>query len=201
MSLLTRSEVKAFLRMTASTYDTLIDTYIPLIEEDICTYLNDWFDDKVIFIETGSGLAFSRGNTATATTQADYITDDNQDFSTAGFDDGMDVVIFGGSNYGLYTISSVTTAVMKVDTTGVFVDQDQDDSYNMVGTIRIARQNWPAWLKPIAAKMIWYQVNKNKPDGVQSERIDDYSVTFVNDRQYPMELLHGLSKMRVVKAH
>ncbi len=104
MSLLTRSEVKAFLRMTASTYDTLIDTYIPLIEEDICTYLNDWFDDKVIFIETGSGLAFSRGNTATATTQADYITDDNQDFSTAGFDDGMELYIFGGSKYGLYTI-------------------------------------------------------------------------------------------------
>ena len=201
MPLMTTAEVKLYIRETSTTYDTLINYYIPLIEEDVCEYLNNWFADNVIFLETYGGLAFSRGNTATATTQADYITDDNDQFSTAGFSDGMDVVISGGSNHGIYTIASVTTAVMKMTCTGVFVDQDQDASFNPVGGVRISRVNWPGALKPIAAKMIWYQIAKNKPDGVLSESIDDYSVTYVNGREYPMQLLNQLNyRWRHVRA-
>lgn len=201
MALMTTDEVKRFLRMTETTYDVLIDVYLPLVEEDICEYLNNWFEDRVIYIKTGSGLAFTRGNTSTGTTQADYITDDNQDFSTAGFAAGQDVIISGGSNYGIYTIASLTSAVMTMTSTGVFVSQDQDQSHHTVGTIRIARVNWPNWIKPIAAKMIWYQIEHNKPDSVASERIDDYAVTYVNGRPYPDMLLSGLNKLRYARTH
>ena len=192
MPLMTTAEVKTFIRETSLTYDTLIGYYIPLIEEDICQYLNNWFEDQIIYIDKAGGLAFSRGNTSTGTTQADYVTDDNDDISTAGFIAGMDVAISGGSNYGIYEIASVTTAVMTMTCTGEFIDQDQDDSYNPVGSIRIARIVWPESLKPIAAKMIWYQINKSKPDGALSESIDDYSITYVNGREYPMQLLTQL---------
>ena len=142
MALMTTAEVKAFLRETSSTYDTLIGIYIPIIEADICEYLNNYFEDNVIFIENNSGLAFTRGSTATSSTQADYITDDNQNFSTAGFAVGMDVIIAGGSNHGIHTIAALTSAVMTMTSTGIFITQDQDASYNQVGRIRISRIKW-----------------------------------------------------------
>jgi len=199
MSLMTVAEVKTFLRLTDTTYDTLITYYIPIIEEDICEYLNNWFEDNVIYIDTGSGLAFSRGNTATGTTQADYITDDNQDFSTAGFAAGMDVVIMGGSNGGVYSVASLTTAVMTMTCTGEFIDQDQDDSFRTVGNIRISRMRWPEALKPIAAKMIWAQISDNRPGNVSQERIDDYSVTYAGKNAYPERVVRQLDKWRYAR--
>ena len=196
MALMTTAEVKTFLGITASTYDVQIAAYIPLIEEDITDYLQNWFQDKAIFVEADGGLAFSRGNTATATSAADYITDDNYAFTSAGFTDGMDIVIAGGSNYGIYTISSVTTAVLKTNSTGIFVDQDQDDSQHSVGTILISRVIWPAALKPVAAKMIWYQIDNAKMSDAKSERIDDYSIVFAGSRAYPERLLNQLNKWR-----
>jgi hypothetical protein len=192
MALLTTAEAKTYLRITSDTYDSLIAEYIPLIEEDICYYLNNWFEDKVIFVSKSNGLAFSRGNTSTGTTQADYVTDDDDDFTTAGFRAGMDVAIRAGSNYGIYTLASVSTDTLTMTCTGEFEDQDQDASYNTVGRIRISRMVWPDRLKPIAAKMIWYQIDHNKPDGAISEKIDDYSVTYVNGKAYPMQLLDQL---------
>lgn len=200
MALLGSTEVKDFLRETSTGYDSLIATYLPIIEEDICTYLDNWFQDNVIFVDTGGGLAFTRGDTNATASDADYITDDNDQFSTAGFAAGQDVAIEGGSNHGIHTIVTVTTAVMTMDSTGVFVSQDQDASFNNVGMIRISRMKWPDWLKPIAAKMIWYQIENNKPGGAISERIDDYSVTYVNGREYPMQILNQLVKAKQARA-
>lgn len=201
MALMTATEVKAFLRITATTYDTLIATYLPIIEKDICEYLNNYFDDRVIYVQHAGGLAFVRGNTATSSTQADYITDDNQDFSTAGFVGGMDIAVFGGSNYGIHTIDTVSSGTMSLTSTGVLVSQDQDASYNTVGAIRIARIKWPTELKPIAAKMIWYQIDKARPDGAISERVDDYSVTYAGSNAYPEQLIRQLSKWRMTRSH
>ena len=47
--------------------------------------------------------------------------------------------------------------------------------------------------------MIWYQIVKSKPDGALSERVDDYSVTYVNGREYPMQLLNQLKKDKYVR--
>jgi len=199
MALMTAAEVKAFIRETSTTYDTLIGIYIPLIEEDICEYLNNWFRDRVIFIEYGAGLAF-----VGSCSSRDFITDDAGDFSTAGLSSGMDIVIDGGSNGGIYSISSGQSSVtLNIGTTAnkVFVDQDQDASFNSVGKIRISRMVWPNSLKPIAAKMIWYQIDNNKPSGAASEKIDDYSITYVNGRTYPQQLLSGLDRYHQVRTH
>lgn len=199
MALLTTAEAKTFLRITDTTYDTLIAEYIPLIEEDICYYLDNWFQDRVIFVDHAAGLAFNRGNTATDTVEADTITDDNEDFSTAGFAAGMDIAISGGSNYGIYTLASVSSGTLTLTSTGEIVDQDQGASYNTVGSVRISRIVWPDAIKPVAAKMIWYQIDHNKPDGAISEKIDDYSVTYVNGKAYPMQLLEQLRPFRQVR--
>ncbi len=201
MALLTRAEAKVYLRISTGTtgYDALIDTYIPLIEEDITNYCNTWFQDKAIFVEYSSGLAF-----VGSCSSRDYITDDNENFTTAGLSSGMDIAVDGGSNYGIYTLTSgQTSALLNVGTTSnaVFVDQDQDASYNQVGAIRISRIDWPSNLKPVAARMIWYQIDNAKPSGAISERIDDYSVTFAGAREYPMQLVNQLNNHKNVRSH
>ncbi len=206
MALMTTAEVKAFLQITAATYDTLIGTYIPLIEEDICNYLNTWFQDRAIFIEYSGGLAFTRGATGSTGDSRDKIVDDNQNFSTVGLSSGMDIAIDGGSNYGIRTISSgQTSAILYMTGAAEFVDQDQDASYNTVGTIRISRVNWPSALKPIAAKMIWYQIDgaKEKASGAISEKIDDYSITYAGTaaRAYPSQLIDQLATWKKVRSH
>jgi len=203
MALLTLAEVKAFLREGSTNYDSLITAYIPIIEQDICRYLDNYFEDKAIYVEAGSGLAFVNG------TSRDYITDDQAKFSTVGLTSGMDIAVRGGSNHGIYSISSgQTSAQLNIGSTAnkIFVDQDQDTSYHAVGTIRISRIDWPSALKPIAAKMIWYQVDQAKPNGAIMERIDDYSVSFpgpgvmVGNTQYPYSLVSGLAKWRQARA-
>lgn len=199
MALLTVAEAKVFLGIasTVTTYDAIIAIYIPLIEEDITDYCNTWFQDKAIFVEYSAGLLFSG-----SCSSADFITDDNENFTTAGLSSGMDIAVDGGSNFGIHTISSgQTSALLRMTSTGVFVDQDQDASYNTVGAIRISRIDWPSNLKPTAAKMIWYQVDNSKPSGAISERIDDYSVTFAGAREYPMQLVNQLDNYKNVRSH
>lgn len=200
MALLTVDEARQFLRLTDGTYDVLIASYIPLIEEDICTYLNTQFQDKSIYVEYTGGLAFVQGGTSTGTSR-DYITDDNENFSTAGFSTDMDVAIEGGSNEGIYTIVSLSSGTMTMEDKGRFIDQDQDASHKTVGPIRISRIKWPESLKPIAAKMIWYQIDKAKPDGAIREQIDDYSVAFAGAREYPMQLINQLVKWKQARTH
>lgn len=206
MALMTVAEVKAFIRETSTTYDTLIATYIPIIENDICTYCNNWFQDPVIYRESGSGIAFVRGDTDTTDSEADSITDDAAEFSSqptgAGFRGGMDIAVDGsGSNYGIYELAGVSSGTLTLTSTGVLESLDQDSIYRSMGKVRISRINWPEQLKPIAAKMIWYQVDTNKPTGAQAERIDDYSITFAGSNQYPAQLLEGLNQYRYVRTH
>ena len=170
-------------------YDGDIDNLIPQVEEDVCEYLNNYFEDNIIYVNKVSGLAFVGGG-------PDTITDDNADFSTAGFESGMDVAVRGGSNYGIHTLAGVTAGTLTLDSSNALVDQDQDVSFNHVGGIKISRINWPANLKPYIAKMVWYRMNKSRPDNVKSERLDDYSITYINGNAYPAEVLEGLRKFR-----
>jgi hypothetical protein len=172
-------------------YDSDIALLIPQVEYDLCSYLNNWFEDQTIYVHQGSGLAFTKG-----TTEADKIVDDNQDFSTAGFVAGMDIVVRGGSNAGIHTLAAVSTAQLTLTSTGILVSQDQDVSYNVIGGIKISRIQWPQEIKPYLAQMVWYRLNRSKPDNVASERIDDYSVTYINGNPYPTETIKGLARFK-----
>ena len=204
MALMTRAEVKQYLKVTSTADDQLIDAYIPVIEEDLCEYCNNYFQDRFVYRSAVGGIAFVRGNTATATTTADTITDDDKELSTnsgAGFRAGMDIVVEGTwANDGIHTIKSLTSATLTLESTGELIGQDQDSYYTgsgqKIGAILISRVNWPKAIKPIAAKMIWTQVSDAKPGNVQNESIDDYSVTFVNGSAYPSRVMKGLDKWR-----
>ena len=65
-----------------------------------------------------------------------------------------------------------------------------------MGKIKISRINWPNNLKPYLAQLIWFRMNRSRPDNILSERLDDYSVTYINGNAYPTEVLNGLRKFR-----
>lgn len=195
MPLMSASDVKTILNLTTSEYDARIAYLLPLVEKDIIEYLGNAFKDGYVYRESSSYLTFVRGNSDTN----DYITDDEQEFIEKGFSSTMDIVVEGGgANVGYYHLSSASTGTLKTDDYGVFVDQAQNDTVddNYVGTIRISRVKWPRELRLVAAKMLWHLMDKPKTDDVQSERIDDYSVTYAGSNEYPTRVIKGLDKWR-----
>lgn len=195
MAIITYTEAKSILGVTSTQTDTQLATIIPYVEEDIIDYCNHGFEDPVIFHEGGS-LAFVRGDTGVATS-ADRILDDYDYFSTAGFRAGMQIFVEGGSNAGIYTLAAVTTDKLTLTCTGTLEDQDQSTYHRSPGAIKISRVRWPKGLKPVAAQMAWHLISDPQPTFVNSENIDDYSVTFAGEHAYPKRIIHGLNKYRV----
>lgn len=195
MALLTLAECKAILGIaTGSTAnDKGLETFIPYVERDICLHCNNYFTDTVIYVKDIGSIVFLRGDTDTTSTSPDRITDDEDRFTTSGFRSGMDIAIFGGSNEGIYTIASASTGTLKLTSTGEIEDQDPNASYNSVGPILIAKVKWPRALKPTAARMVWHLLDNPYPGDVQSESIDDYSVTYAGEHAYPSRVIDGLT--------
>ena len=199
----TVAEIKSILGITATTYDTQMGVLLPMVQEDICDYLNNYFNDPIVYRDGNTAIEFVRGNTDTGTTQADYITDTEALFKTMGFttDRQFDILIEGGGldNAGIHHVVSMTTAggTITLDSTGVLNDVDMDGMYNNAGGCKISLVVWPKAIKVYVAQMIWWLIKRSKSTDVQSERIDDYSVSYVNGHAYPKSIISGLSKYRM----
>jgi hypothetical protein len=195
MALMTTAEVKQILRITETTYDSDIEAFLPMVEDDLLSELRETFRDGYVYRESLSDLEFVVGDSDTN----DHITDDESKFVERGFTSGMDIVVEGGhSNAGLYHLEGATAGALTMSDYGEFVAQDQDDTSDdhNIGMIRISRIKWPKALKPIAAQMIWWRIRNAKPDDVKSESIDDYSVTYVGSYAYPTQVVKGLNRFR-----
>ena len=195
MALMTVAEVKSILRITDSTYDSDIAFFLPLVEKDIIEYCNNGFQDGYIYRESATALKFVRGDSDTY----DYITDTEAEFIEKGFRDGIDFVVEGGySNVGLYSVDSASTGKLTLDEFGVLENQDLDDTADdhLIGRVRISRVKWPDAIKLPAAKMVWWLIKDAQTDDVQSESLDDYSVTFAGSNEYPKRVVRMLDKFR-----
>jgi len=195
MALMTTAEVKSVLGITASTYDTQIAFFLPIVEEDLIAYLNNSFADGYVYRESASAFTFVRGDSDTA----DYITDTEAEFLEKGFLSGMDITIQGGgANVGLHTISSASTDKLKLADYGILINQDQNDTKddNYIGSVLISRVKWENALKLPAAKMVWSLIDNAKVDDVKSEKIDDYSITYIGGNAYPKAITDMLQKWR-----
>lgn len=192
---MTTAEVKSILGISASTYDTQIAFFLPIVEEDLIDYLNNTFSDGYVYRESGTALEFVRGDSDTA----DHITDTDAEFTEKGFLSGMDIIVQGGgANVGLHTVSSASTGRLLLSEYGILINQDQDDTTddNHIGSILISRVKWPIALKLPAAKMIWSLIDNAKIDDVKSEKIDDYAITYIGGNAYPTAITDMLQKWR-----
>jgi len=200
MALMTTAECRDLLDITGFTYDELIARYLPYVEEDIIAYVGHPFRDRYVYRESIAALQFVRGDSSTH----DYITDGDEDFLERGFGDNMDIFIEGGyANVGLYHCSSASTGRLYLEEYGELINQDQDgsaDDHN-IGAVRISRVKWPRAIKVVAAKMVWHLIKNMQSDkDVQSESLDDYSVTYAGmGNAYPSSVLRGLNQWRQVR--
>jgi hypothetical protein len=161
------------------------------VQADICEYCNTFFQDGFVWRDTD--LTITRGTTGSA---ADKITDDDGYFVKKGFLAGMDVAIEGGySNVGVHTIATVDASTMTLTSTAELITQDPDATdRNTIGAIKVSRVKWPKDVKVQAAQMVWWLIKRAQDGDVQSESIDDYSVTYAGSHAYPTRVVKGLEK-------
>ena len=110
MAVIQSTEIEDLLNLGASTSaEDAFDRLIPMVQADVCEYLNNYFADPIIYRDGDGSLEFVRGDTAAATTLADYITDTEAKLSSVGFSTDFEYDILveggGGANAGIHVRS------------------------------------------------------------------------------------------------
>jgi hypothetical protein len=174
------ADVKTLLGITDTTYDTLLNLELPMIQDSILTYLNRKFKQDLCY--SASTIAFG----------ANSITDSANGFVDAGLFLGDYIVEGSKYNDGYYTVSVVAVGTL---TTAETLTTETAGS-----TVLITKVNFPKELKLIMAKMAGYTI-KNKY-GVKSESFSRYSVSYDSNSSYisgyPDSITGGLNKLRRV---
>ena len=150
------AECKRLLRETDDEYDSEIEVMIPIAQEDLCDYLDNYFQDEEITY-TFSGGAFVKGD-------PDTITDNDSEFVKKRFASGMDIVVeWCRPNNGIWQLSTVAAGTLTLTSSNELVSMAYDDTDYPLGTIRISRVAWPKSLKVVIARMVWHLIARPKP--------------------------------------
>lgn len=193
--MITRDEVKTYIREGTTEYDAEIDSMIPIASYDAISYCNNVFDDGYVY--RYSDLEFKASTGA-----GDKILDDDSKFKLCNFDRGMDIYVSGNNaNIGLYTITTGTapsSGTLVLESSGSLVTQNSSDRHPP-GNTYVSRVKWPQGIKPIISKMVGYLLTNAQPDDTQSESQGEESITYAGSNYYPERILDGLSKWKKVK--
>lgn len=189
MAIITTAEVKTLLQISGSTYDSLIAALIPPLQSWIIEYTNNPFHSSKYI--SGATIAFVDSN-------PDTITDSGSGFVDAGFTDGIDIHVEGSKdNDGFYYVDTVTAGTLTLDSDDELIAESA--GYDVL----ITRVRFPKSLKIVVAKLIGYDLNKNKMWGISDQSLGDYRVKFdgggVKGGGYPQGLLLDLEPFRKVK--
>lgn len=165
MALITSAEIKAILGITGSEKDAQLTAIVPLLPGLVTGYCNDLFLNKNLSY-TASTFSFL-GHT---------ITDSEEGFVDAGFQAGLDIYVSGSdSNDYLYTLSTVSAS--KVVTTSETPTSRSFTTEDSGNGITVYNVQYPEDIKiPVAYLTNDIMVNNT---GVKSEKIGDYSVSFL----------------------
>ena len=186
MAIISTTEVKTYLNITSTTYDTLISAYIEPCMYDVFDYTNNYFENNAVRLTT-SQFTFSTTGT---------IVVDGTNFSTFSFQDDDDIrVIDSKRNDGIYIAESVSSATLTISTEysyGTTLKEEEEEAQ-----VTIVKVDMPVSLKPIIAQMIKFKIDH--PLGTpKAESLGDYSITY-GGFDYPHSIASALNKYRLVK--
>lgn len=184
------TEIKQFLNITDTSQDTLIESFMPIVEDTIINYCNnDFIDFNYTYFSDYQVEFKSSDNTINFNVDVDdkslYIGDTIKCFNSL-------------RNKQNYTITAIETNKITVDDVNVLKDELENE------TIYINRVEYPLQLKIVVAKMIKYnlEMDTNKDSNVSSEKIDDYSINYNSADEYifsyPTSIMKGLNSFRLV---
>jgi hypothetical protein len=173
-------------------YDELITYLIPIVERDVCEYLNNYFEDKQTRYQ--SGFDFIPKGTSNA-----YIFDSDSKFSSYGFTSTMDFIVEGSRrNCGLYHASNLSNSKMYIGSTEDFTSEKSSYANYASASVRLTRVRWPEAMKVYIAQIIWFNINRSKDYMIASKSIGPTSVSYesLGAKGYPQSLYSGLNKWR-----
>ncbi len=201
MPSITTAEVKTILKLSDTDYDTTIAALIPLVERDLCEYLNNWFIDRHTQFDTAS-FRFYQRTTTTGATRSKLTDSVNKQFLQYGFTDTMDVAIDGSwRNHGIYSISSVADSVIKFTTGSYNFTKEYSTDFYTGSAIRINRVRWPESLKVHIAHIIWYNIERRLSFGLNGRTIGTNNISYesLSGGQYPPSIMFGLRRWKNIK--
>jgi len=161
----TLEEIKAILNITGSTYDDLINSLIPVTQNNLVDLLNNYFIDKRLYV---SGT-FTFTNTTNVISNGSNFTDE--------FSAGDDIYICESiNNDSVLTINTLTDTEITINSIYTLVDELESKQPD---TVYIFKVNFPAGLKIPFSMMIQYGMKQmvSSSSGLKSEKIGNYSYT------------------------
>jgi len=179
-----------YVRYIYNDYDTRINDLIPMIQADIVEYLNNYFPDSNTRYESVNIRLLSSGP---------YIYDTAEGrFEIEGFAAGMDIALEGTyRNRGIYTISTMTSAVMTLSSNDTILSERSSDECGG-NSLVITRVKWPIGLKRTIAKIIWLNIDKEKGNNIKSKSLGPSAITYqdLESGGYPQDIYRELEKYR-----
>jgi hypothetical protein len=178
----TVDKIKTLNQITNNTYDTLISTLIPMCESEIYNYCNNYFTNTSIILIT-SDVEF-------LSTTPSIILQQSNDFK-ANTHINISGSIYNDGNYKI--VSKTNPLILIVDNTNIIDEVATTD-------ITIKLVSYPRELELALSQMVNFRLQKDINNGVKSEKIDDYSITYGDiSTSYPLSILNILNKYRKLR--
>lgn len=194
MPINTLAEVKTFLQISASTYDSLITSLLPITENAIINYCNNHFIDTYKSLLGITPTVYMYDDAFEFINSDNSLNNSNLDFTTYEFNVGDNVRVYNSlNNNKVFKISSIAANKIIFDSGITVIDEDNDN--NLV----IGRVKYPDDLKLIQSDMIGWRLEQ-KGRYFKSEKIDDYSYTR-DDKLiagYPQGIMDQLNEYRSI---
>ena len=185
MAILSTTEVKTYLNISSTTYDTLIAAFLEPCLYDAFDYCNNYFENNAVRLYSG---LFTFSTTGT-------IVVDGTNFSTYSFASGDEIRVKDSKrNDGIYTAATVSSATITISTEysyGTTLLSETEEA-----SLTIVKMDVPVSLKPVVSQMIKYRID-HPLGNPKSESLGDYSVEY-GGSDYPESITKALNKYRLV---
>jgi len=211
---ITLDEVKTYLSLTVTTYDSLIAAYIPMMPGRLWRLCNNAFTiqplreqmysefyirdyDYLKRYNRDDDLYILQQVPATFDASSYTVTCRGENFASAGFASGHDLFIRDSYlNDGYFYVGSVSTSALTIASSYSFAGaatRTHSFTNEATGaTVFFAVVRWPTEIKPLVAALIQYDIEERpKRMGVQSKRLGPWSETYSESKGefgYPKEL-------------
>lgn len=166
----TVTEVKSFLNISGSTYDTRISNYIRPVMDFIINKCHNYFERATDTIYLNSTtISFENASPPKIYDSASLIVD-------SGFLDGMQIRVNGSAyNDGIYQVDTVAAGVFTLASDETLTDEDL--TYLVTITCVLIPKGVKMACAFIIGELLKYEALTDK---VQSERVGNVSYTYAN---------------------
>jgi hypothetical protein len=188
--IVTLNEVKSLLQITEIAKDTFISAMIPIVQDFVFIYTNNYFEilTEDIYRDDNT-ISFVKGTPS-------KINDSRSQFVSMGFVKDIHVRVQGSKfNDGVYEVANVDAGSLTLDSDEELVNEAVDSE--VVTLITVVK--FPKGIKLPVAKLIGFHLDPKNAKGVQSESLGDHSISFQSGGNYPQSLLNDLIPYRRMK--